>query len=306
MITYLKNIEGWKHKDLKSKDFDYIKELFDKAFKRVNTFVDFRTDLVEGSSKRAGEELEQESTKKQKVDEDKDTADLQSLMEITPDEEEVTIDAVPLAVKSPSTTVMIDVQQEPNPESPTRNFRMVYMCLGALKQGFKACGKEIIGLDGCFMSGPFPGQILTVVGVDANNEIYPVAYVIVEAESKASWCWFFNLLGEGLIQAIASVFPSAEHKFCVKHIHENMKSRFKGVVYKDMLWNVTRATTIVEFNKKMAQLKSYNSTAYDWKDCNGQGGASQTSGSSQQGQGTRQVPSAMNVSSQAAGSSQQI
>ncbi|GJZ17388.1 hypothetical protein Tco_0553511, partial [Tanacetum coccineum] len=34
------------------------------AFKRVNTFVDFRTDLVEGSSKRAGEELKQESTKK--------------------------------------------------------------------------------------------------------------------------------------------------------------------------------------------------------------------------------------------------
>ncbi|GJV87613.1 hypothetical protein Tco_1531551 [Tanacetum coccineum] len=39
-------------------------KICDKAFKRVNTFVDFRTDLVEGSSKRAGEELEQESTKK--------------------------------------------------------------------------------------------------------------------------------------------------------------------------------------------------------------------------------------------------
>ncbi|GKF74310.1 hypothetical protein Tco_0220642 [Tanacetum coccineum] len=45
-ITYLKNIEGWKHKDLKS-----IKELFDKACTRVNMFVDFRTELVEGSSK---------------------------------------------------------------------------------------------------------------------------------------------------------------------------------------------------------------------------------------------------------------
>ncbi|GJT93284.1 uncharacterized mitochondrial protein-like protein [Tanacetum coccineum] len=39
--------------------------------------------------------------KRQKVDEDKDTSELQSLMEITPDEEEVTIDVVPLAVKSP-------------------------------------------------------------------------------------------------------------------------------------------------------------------------------------------------------------
>ncbi|GKF05056.1 hypothetical protein Tco_0035724, partial [Tanacetum coccineum] len=57
--------------------------------------------LVEGSSKRAGEELIQESSKKQKVDDDKETTELKQCMEIIPDEEEVTIDAIPLAVKSP-------------------------------------------------------------------------------------------------------------------------------------------------------------------------------------------------------------
>ncbi|GKF55768.1 hypothetical protein Tco_0166108, partial [Tanacetum coccineum] len=36
MITDLKNMEGWKHKDLKDKDVDSIKELFDKGLKRVN------------------------------------------------------------------------------------------------------------------------------------------------------------------------------------------------------------------------------------------------------------------------------
>ncbi|GKB64013.1 hypothetical protein Tco_0920199 [Tanacetum coccineum] len=102
MCTYLKNMEGKKLKDLKNKYFDYIQKMFDRAFKRVNTFVDFKTDLVEGSSKRAREELEQESTKKQKVDEDKYTADLQSLMEVIPDEEEVAIDDVPLATKPPT------------------------------------------------------------------------------------------------------------------------------------------------------------------------------------------------------------
>ncbi|GJQ94404.1 hypothetical protein Tco_0005543 [Tanacetum coccineum] len=102
MCTYLKNMEGKKLKDLKNKSFDSIQKMFDRAFKRVNTFVDFRTDLVEGSSKRAGEELEQESTKKQKVDEDKDTTELQSLMEVIPDEEEVAIDVVPLATKPPT------------------------------------------------------------------------------------------------------------------------------------------------------------------------------------------------------------
>ncbi|GJU87687.1 hypothetical protein Tco_1295233 [Tanacetum coccineum] len=115
MCTYLKNMEGWKPKDLKNKPFANIQELFDKAMKRVNTFVDYRTELVEQSSKkakteithesslkRARAELEQESIKKQKVDEDKETTELQSLIEVVPDEEEVTIDVVPLATKSPT------------------------------------------------------------------------------------------------------------------------------------------------------------------------------------------------------------
>ncbi|GJT86887.1 hypothetical protein Tco_1068604 [Tanacetum coccineum] len=112
MCTYLKNMEGWKPKDLKSKSFENIQELFDKAMKRVNIFVDYRTELVEGSSekaeaeiaqesssKRVGDELEQESIKKRKVDEDKETTELKSLMEVIPDEEEVAVDAIPLATK---------------------------------------------------------------------------------------------------------------------------------------------------------------------------------------------------------------
>ncbi|GJX40369.1 hypothetical protein Tco_0255359 [Tanacetum coccineum] len=79
----------------------------------VNTFVDMDTELVEGSkkveaevieessSKREGDELKQERIKKQKIDEDKETAKLQSMMVVIPDEEEVRVDAIPLATKPP-------------------------------------------------------------------------------------------------------------------------------------------------------------------------------------------------------------
>ncbi|GJU73673.1 hypothetical protein Tco_1265078 [Tanacetum coccineum] len=76
MCTYLKNMEGYKLKDLKLKEFDSIQEMFDRAFKRVNTFEDFRTELVEGKEKRAGTELIQEITKKQKVEDNKETTEL--------------------------------------------------------------------------------------------------------------------------------------------------------------------------------------------------------------------------------------
>ncbi|GJS97808.1 hypothetical protein Tco_0804776 [Tanacetum coccineum] len=74
-------------------------ELSDAEKATVNTFEDFRTELVEGKEKRAGEELIQESSKKQKVDDDKEIAELKQCMEIIPDEEEVTIDDIPLVVK---------------------------------------------------------------------------------------------------------------------------------------------------------------------------------------------------------------
>ncbi|GJY40003.1 hypothetical protein Tco_0426367 [Tanacetum coccineum] len=120
MCTYLKNMAGWKPKDLKSKSFANTHVLFDKAFKRVNTFVDFRTELVEGtemeesskkaevmeesskkveiaqesSSKRARDELEQENAKKQKEDDDQEAAKMKELMKIVPGEEEVAVDAI--------------------------------------------------------------------------------------------------------------------------------------------------------------------------------------------------------------------
>ncbi|GJT48373.1 retrovirus-related pol polyprotein from transposon TNT 1-94 [Tanacetum coccineum] len=49
-----------------------------------------------------GDELEQESIKKQKVDEDKETVELKSLMEVIPDEEEVVVNVIPLATMPPS------------------------------------------------------------------------------------------------------------------------------------------------------------------------------------------------------------
>ncbi|GJV54949.1 MAK10-like protein [Tanacetum coccineum] len=76
MCTYLKNMAGYKHIQLKNKSFDDIQKLFDKVMKRVTIFVDMDTKLVEGSEvraegsetkakiahesslKRAGEELE--------------------------------------------------------------------------------------------------------------------------------------------------------------------------------------------------------------------------------------------------------
>nr|GEW10358.1 hypothetical protein [Tanacetum cinerariifolium] len=52
MSTYLKNMGGWKPIDLKNKYFHEIKELFDNVIKRINNFIDFRSELVEVRTKK--------------------------------------------------------------------------------------------------------------------------------------------------------------------------------------------------------------------------------------------------------------
>nr|KAJ0190736.1 hypothetical protein LSAT_V11C800440920 [Lactuca sativa] len=180
------------------------------------------------------------------------------------------------------TTVKLEVVNESNSTRETRQFKRVYICLGALKKGFKAGLRDIMGLDSAFMKGPFPGQVLTAVGLDSNNGIYPLAYAIVETENMSSWKWFLECLGDdlelysnsnftfmsdrqkGLLPAIAQLYPQAEHRFCLRHIYENMRKKWKTKEYKDHLWQCAIATTIPEFEHYMNELNKFDKDAFEW------------------------------------------
>ena len=89
----------------------------------------------------------------------------------------------------PNTTIVVHKDETDG----VRKFKRMYCCLGPLKAGVKKC-RPFIGLDGCFLKGPFPGQLLSAVGIDANNGMYPFAYAVVEKETKSSWIWFLKLV----------------------------------------------------------------------------------------------------------------
>ncbi|GKD12260.1 hypothetical protein Tco_1196667, partial [Tanacetum coccineum] len=66
---------------------------------------------------------------------------------------------------NPNSTVKIAVERNTDPSLPTRVFQRIYVCLGALKLGFRG-RRDLLGLDGAFM------------------------------KSKSSWCWFLQFLGD--------------------------------------------------------------------------------------------------------------
>ncbi|CAL8162633.1 unnamed protein product [Prunus armeniaca] len=72
-------------------------------------------------------------------------------------------------------------------------FQRMYVCFDACKRGFLEGCKTIVGFDGYFIKGAHPGQLLTVFGIDANNGMFPIAFGVVEIESKECWTWFLEI-----------------------------------------------------------------------------------------------------------------
>nr|GFD50481.1 hypothetical protein [Tanacetum cinerariifolium] len=63
-----------------------------------------QAEVTKGSSKRAGDEVEQESAKRQRLEKEDDTVELKRCLEIVPedDDDDVTIETTPLSSKSPT------------------------------------------------------------------------------------------------------------------------------------------------------------------------------------------------------------
>ncbi|CAN1167851.1 hypothetical protein LINPERHAP2_LOCUS27483 [Linum perenne] len=43
--------------------------------------------------------------------------------------------------------------------------------------------RKLFALDGCFLKGEVKGMILTAVGKDGNNQMFPIAWAVVEGEN---------------------------------------------------------------------------------------------------------------------------
>ncbi|KAD1293639.1 hypothetical protein E3N88_43042 [Mikania micrantha] len=140
------------------------------------------------------------------------------------------------------TTITIDVEPDCIPSSLARQFKRIYVCFGGMMESFKKLGRAFLGLNGCFMKGPYSGQILTVISFDGNNGIYPVAFAIVEAETFYS-CFIPCFL---MLSIVA------------RNMHENMKERWPGDVNRNLLWKCAAATMIPFSDKGMEEVRKHD------------------------------------------------
>ncbi|XP_058192033.1 uncharacterized protein LOC131309408 [Rhododendron vialii] len=126
---------------------------------------------------------------------------------------------------NPGSTVVMDAPLDEVTRQP--RFNRLYIFLPAMKSEYLRGSKKIIGVDGCHLKGEYSGQLLTAVGVDPNNAMYPMAWCVVEVENKDTWTWFLTLLKMDLNNTEANenewTFINDRQKGLLPAINENME-----------------------------------------------------------------------------------
>ncbi|XP_045810794.1 uncharacterized protein LOC123905210 [Trifolium pratense] len=109
-------------------------------------------------------------------------------------------------------TIKINIDR-PNPVLPPR-FGSFYFSFDGCKRGFIYGCRPFVGVDGCHLKTKYGGQLLIAVGRDPNDQYFPLAFGVVETETKESWRWFLQLLMEDIGQDKRFVFISDQRKVC--------------------------------------------------------------------------------------------
>jgi hypothetical protein len=58
--------------------------------------------------------------------------------------------------------------------------------------------RPLICIDGCHIKTRYKGVLLTAVGIDPNDCIFPIAMGVCEVECTSSWEWFLTTLRDDL------------------------------------------------------------------------------------------------------------
>jgi hypothetical protein len=67
----------------------------------------------------------------------------------------------------------------------------VFFSLGPCINAFQYC-RSLLCIDEIFLTGKYRLQMVTVIGVDGNNQLLSVAFAFVKSENTDSWYWFLK------------------------------------------------------------------------------------------------------------------
>ncbi|XP_026379494.1 uncharacterized protein LOC113274269 [Papaver somniferum] len=131
-----------------------------------------------------------------------------------------------------------------------------------------------IRVDGTHLTGPRQGVLLSTVGMDPDESIYPIAFSVVDSKNNESWEWFMRKLVEvlgnkyamseevvvatdmhpSIGRAIRLAFPCANQVYCIHHLSENIKQTYHSAAASVAFTRAAKAFSNDEYELSMRDL----------------------------------------------------
>ena len=135
-------------------------------------------------------------------------------------------------------------------------------------------------MDGIFLIGMYKGQLLTCIGVDANDNVVPLAFAFVESENAESWLWFLSLIKRAVVCKRPNVcvlhdrhkrifsavkklqegrnvdvsWTDLHSRWCMRHLAANFYSQFRSKRLEDLFKKMCRQNQRCKFDEIWAML----------------------------------------------------
>ncbi|KAG7564838.1 Zinc finger SWIM-type [Arabidopsis suecica] len=162
----------------------------------------------------------------------------------------------------------------------SKQFKYLFFALGASIAGIPHMRKVVL-VDGTAIKAKFKGVLLAASMQDANFQVYPIAFGIVDSENAPAWTWFFRQLSallpdsedlviisdrhRAIYAGLLEVYPLAFHGACAVHIERNVK-HFSGKGLACLVGKAARAFNVGEFKEHYVEICSRSKKCGEYLD----------------------------------------
>ncbi|XP_033512798.2 uncharacterized protein [Nicotiana tomentosiformis] len=178
----------------------------------------------------------------------------------------------------------VEWKHDRSPDFLQNLFRYVFWAFKPSIDGFVHC-RPFISIDGIHMCGKYDMKMLIAVGVDANGQIFLIAFAICANESQETWTWFINHLEEhvvkqrsgvclisdrygGILSSVRALDEWKElygyYRYCVRHLKANFQRAYPNKSLHDLMWIATTDHQERKFLMQMEFISQEDEEAYLW------------------------------------------
>ncbi|XP_070035567.1 uncharacterized protein [Nicotiana tomentosiformis] len=150
--------------------------------------------------------------------------------------------------------------------------------------GFPHC-RSVISIDDTHVYGKYDIKLLIIVAVDANGQIFSLAFAICANESQEMWTLFLNHLKEHVVKQHSGIClisdryggilcsvqnlpacqePYAYHRYCVRHLKANFQKAHPNKDLHDLMWMTATEHQEHKFRRHMESIRQEDERAYSW------------------------------------------